>query len=226
MGSGFKTFTAGAVLTASDVNNYLMEQSIMYFATTAARDTAITSPVAGMVAFIDSGDANEGLYVYHGATGGWRKGPGWNAPWGIVPATAGGTSGLGYVLNTATQNITTTETALTSMTVTFTAVANRLYRASLYEPRLNNAGGSPAYFEGKLRFTSVAGTQMQSIVIPSGVGATAVQMFLETVFTTTAGSKVVLATLQTPSGNFNAEGSATQPRIFRVEDIGPSGAPS
>ena len=224
MGSGSKTFTAGAVLTASDVNNYLMEQSITYFATTAARDTAITSPEDGMVAYIGSNDANEGLYTYNGTA--WRKGPGWNAPWGVVPATAGGTSGLGYVLNTATQNITTAETALTSMTVTFTAVANRLYRASLYEPRLNNAGGSPAYFEGKLRFTSVAGTQMQSIVIPSGVGATAVQMFLETVFTTTAGSKVVLATLQTPSGNFNAEGSATQPRIFRVEDIGPSGAPS
>ena len=206
------------------MNNYLMEQSIMYFATTAARDTAITSPEDGMVAYIGSNDANEGLYTYNGTA--WRKGPGWNAPWGVVPATAGGTSGLGYVLNTATQNITTTETALTSMTVTFTAVANRLYRASLFEPRLNNAGGSPAYFEGKLRFTSVAGTVLQSIVIPSGVGATAVSMFIETVFTTTAGSKVVLATLQTPSGNFNAEGSATQPRIFRVEDIGPSGAPS
>jgi hypothetical protein len=226
MGSGYKNFTAGSVLTASDVNNYLMAQSIMYFATTAARDLAITSPVAGMVAFIDSGDANEGLYVYHGATGGWRKGPGWNAPWGLVPATAGGTSSLGYVINTANQNITTTETALTSMTVTFTAVANRLYRASLFEPRLNNAGGSPAYFEGKLRFTSVAGTVLQSITIPSGVGATAVSMFIETVFTTTAGSKVVLATLQTAAGNFNAERSATAPAIFRVEDIGPYGAPA
>ncbi len=83
MGSGYKNFTAASVLTAADLNNYCQSQSVMYFASTAARDAAITSPVAGMVAFIDSGDANEGLYVYHGATGGWRKGPGWNAPWGV-----------------------------------------------------------------------------------------------------------------------------------------------
>ena len=67
MGSGFKTFTAGAVLTASDVNNYLMEQSVMYFATTAARDLAITAPEEGMTAFIGSNDDDEGLYGYDGS---------------------------------------------------------------------------------------------------------------------------------------------------------------
>ncbi len=67
MGSGFKTFTAGSVLTASDVNNYLMEQSVMVFASTAARDSAITAPEAGMVAYINSNDANEGLWVYTGS---------------------------------------------------------------------------------------------------------------------------------------------------------------
>ena len=227
MGSGFKTFTAGAVLTASDVNNYLMAQSIMYFATTAARDLAITSPVAGMVAFIDSGDANEGLYVYHGATGGWRKGPGWNAPWGLVPATAGGTSGLGYVINTTSQNtITTAETALTSMTVTFTAITNRLYRASLFEPSLSNAAGSPGNYSGRLRLTNIAGTQLQAVSVLSGAGVTAVPFIIESVFTATAGSTVVLATLNTAAGNFNALRSATAPAIFRVEDIGPSGAPA
>ena len=54
MGSGFTTFTAGNVLTASEVNNYLMEQSVMVFATTAARDSAITAPVAGMTVYITS----------------------------------------------------------------------------------------------------------------------------------------------------------------------------
>lgn len=67
MGSGFKTFTAGSVLTASDVNNYLMEQSVMVFATTAARDAAITAPEAGMVCYINSDAATEGLYVYTGS---------------------------------------------------------------------------------------------------------------------------------------------------------------
>lgn len=214
--TGWKTWAALEEVTAANMNSYVRDQTVQVFTNSASRSAAITSPTRGLVSLLtDTGEVE----WYYGATTGWR--PPWGKAWGVVTATAGGTSGLGYVLNTATQNITTTETALTSMTVTFTAVANRLYRACLYEPRLNNAGGSPGYFEGKLRFTSVAGTQMQSIVIPSGAGVAPVQMFLETVFTT-SGSKVVLATLQTPSGNFNAEGSATQPRTFRVEDIGPA----
>jgi hypothetical protein len=49
MGSGFTTFTAGNVLTASEVNNYLMEQSVMSFATAAARASAVTAPETGMM---------------------------------------------------------------------------------------------------------------------------------------------------------------------------------
>ena len=51
-GLGKKTFTAGAVLTASDVNGYLMEQSVMVFASAAARSSAIPSPSAGMVTYL------------------------------------------------------------------------------------------------------------------------------------------------------------------------------
>ena len=46
----FKTFTAGEVLTAADVNDYLM-QGVMVFASTTARDAAITSPTNGMITF-------------------------------------------------------------------------------------------------------------------------------------------------------------------------------
>lgn len=52
-GLGKKTFTAGAVLTAADVNGYLMEQSVMYFGGTAARSSAIPTPSAGMVTYIN-----------------------------------------------------------------------------------------------------------------------------------------------------------------------------
>ena len=51
-GAGKKTFTAGEVLTASDVNTYLMEQSVMYFAGTAARSSAIPTPSTGMTSYI------------------------------------------------------------------------------------------------------------------------------------------------------------------------------
>ena len=52
MPSGFKTFATGEVLTASDVNNYLMEQSICVFADATARDAAITSPENGQFVFL------------------------------------------------------------------------------------------------------------------------------------------------------------------------------
>jgi hypothetical protein len=51
-GLGRKVFTAGDVLTASDVQNYLMDQSVMYFATTAARSSAIATPTTGMATYI------------------------------------------------------------------------------------------------------------------------------------------------------------------------------
>ena len=63
MGSGFKNFTAASVLTASDVNNYLMEQSVMSFASTGARDVAITAPEEGMVAVLTADDLTT---IYNG----------------------------------------------------------------------------------------------------------------------------------------------------------------
>jgi len=51
-GAGFRTFTAGEVLTAANTQNFLMDQSIMVFADTTARDAAITSPSEGMFAYL------------------------------------------------------------------------------------------------------------------------------------------------------------------------------
>jgi len=55
-GAGFKVFQDGNVLTASDVNTFMMEQMIMVFASAAARDAAITSPSEGMFAFLKDTD--------------------------------------------------------------------------------------------------------------------------------------------------------------------------
>lgn len=77
-GAGYKNFSAGEVLTSSDVDTYLMEQSTMVFASAAARDTAITAPSEGMVAYLT--DTNL-LCQYSGAawsgigpsSGAWRS---------------------------------------------------------------------------------------------------------------------------------------------------------
>jgi hypothetical protein len=50
-GLGKKTFTAGDVLIAGDVNGYLMDQTVMNFATVAARSSAIPVPSEGMVSY-------------------------------------------------------------------------------------------------------------------------------------------------------------------------------
>ena len=55
-GAGFKSFQDGNVLLASEVNEYMMEQQIMVFASAAARDAAILSPSEGMFAFLKDTD--------------------------------------------------------------------------------------------------------------------------------------------------------------------------
>jgi hypothetical protein len=50
-GLGFKTFNTGDVLSAADVNGYLM-QGVLVFASAAARDSAITSPQEGQFAYL------------------------------------------------------------------------------------------------------------------------------------------------------------------------------
>ena len=65
-GAGKKTWSTGDVLTASDVNTYLMEQSIMVFATETTRDAAITSPTDGMFAYTTTTPADT-LAYYNGA---------------------------------------------------------------------------------------------------------------------------------------------------------------
>lgn len=58
-GAGFKSFTAGEVLTASDTNTYIMEQQVCVFAGTAARGSAIASPSHGQFSFLTDSDSFE-----------------------------------------------------------------------------------------------------------------------------------------------------------------------
>ena len=49
----YKVFTNGSVLQASEVNDNLMNQSVIVFSGSAARASAITSPVEGMVTYLE-----------------------------------------------------------------------------------------------------------------------------------------------------------------------------
>ena len=86
MGSGYRTFTAGEVLTASNVQDYLMDQSVMVFADSTARATNIGTAnfEEGMVSYLEDSDTVE---VYDGSA--WAS---------IAPAS---TSGLTLINTTS-----------------------------------------------------------------------------------------------------------------------------
>lgn len=88
MANGFKVFAVGEVLTAADVNDYLMEQSIGIFADSTARDAQITSPIEGQFAYL--ADTNT-LTYYSGSS--WASYIGEGDITGVTITTAG-TSGL------------------------------------------------------------------------------------------------------------------------------------
>lgn len=64
-GLGRKTFVAGDILTAAQVQGYLQDQTIMVFAGTAARASAIGTPSTGMFTFIT---ATSQLQYWNGTT--------------------------------------------------------------------------------------------------------------------------------------------------------------
>jgi hypothetical protein len=53
----YKVFSNGSVLNASDLNDYLMRQSVMVFSSSTARDSAITGPTEGMVSYLEDTNA-------------------------------------------------------------------------------------------------------------------------------------------------------------------------
>lgn len=89
----FKVFTNGSVLPASELNEYLMQQAVIAFATSTARGLAITSPVEGMLSYLE--DSNT-FQFYNGTA--WQDlldgATGWSdksANYSIVAADRGST---------------------------------------------------------------------------------------------------------------------------------------
>jgi hypothetical protein len=68
-----KEFEAFTRLDASDVNTFLMDQSVMSFAGTAARGSAIGTAVEGMTTFLEDSDQ---LEIWNGSA--------WKSPFGLT----------------------------------------------------------------------------------------------------------------------------------------------
>jgi len=60
----YKTFQNGYPLPASDLNDYLMKQSVIVFASSAARTADIPTPIEGMITYLEDTNRAE---VYNGS---------------------------------------------------------------------------------------------------------------------------------------------------------------
>jgi hypothetical protein len=104
-GAGYKLFATGDVLTAAQVNTFLMQQTVMVFADSAARTTALSGVLAeGMVSYLQ--DTNS-LEVYDGSA--------WVGATGDITAL---TAGTGISITSATGPIPTVAIDSTVATLT------------------------------------------------------------------------------------------------------------
>jgi hypothetical protein len=106
-GAGYKLFQTGDVLTAAQVNTYLNEQTVMVFADSAARTTALTSVLAeGMVSYLQDTNAVE---VYNGSAwvGVGNAGDITEVQAGVGISVASGTGPIPVITNSSTDLITT-----------------------------------------------------------------------------------------------------------------------
>lgn len=67
-GLGYKSFASGEVLTAANLQGYAVDQSVMKFATTADRTTALATPTQGMTSWIDATTSSEQYYAIYNAS--------------------------------------------------------------------------------------------------------------------------------------------------------------
>jgi|DEB0MinimDraft_10_1074344.scaffolds.fasta_scaffold39602_2 hypothetical protein len=95
MAEGFKDFAPGDILTAADVDDYLMRQAVMRFADASARTTALSGVlVEGMMSYLKDTDAVE---VYDGTS--WVAVGGASTDVVVEYLVIGGGGGTGTAVN-------------------------------------------------------------------------------------------------------------------------------
>lgn len=200
----FKTFTAGAVLTASDVNTYLAKQAVVVCTST----TRPSSPPEGMTIYETDTDK---LLSYTTSTTGWV--PPWNMPWGTLAAVS---------TTTATTSIGTSLTLLGGLTSTLTPTANRRLKISWLA---NMSTADTAARAKAVALTDGSGTQLQSWYVSTDANLSYTGQGVH--YMNSTGSSMTWQVRANISANTCATNfTSTSPGILVVEDIGPNGAPA
>ena len=142
-GAGYKLFATGDVLTAAQVNTYLMQQTVMVFASSAARTSALSGVLAeGMVSYLQ--DTNS-LEVYDGSA--------WVGATGDITAL---TAGTGISISSATGPIPTV--AIDTATTVDKDTAQTLTNKTLTSPAINGGTITGPVLVGPEERTTVSAT--------------------------------------------------------------------
>jgi hypothetical protein len=131
---------------------------------------------------------------------------------------------MALATSTTSYTLTTSEVIATGMTVTFTAVANRYYRITYYEPQAQTASFA-SNTQLTLRQTNASGTVLQNTVFTNETNATDQSgMTVIRTMTFSAGSITVVGTAKVSltTGTPQLIRDSTRQAQLLVEDIGPA----
>jgi hypothetical protein len=192
----FKDFVAGTPALASDINTYLMEQSVMTFTNSTARDAALPTPLEGMVCYLTASDH---FQVYNGSA--WVTFDiAWNA-W--TPTLTNLTQGTGATLSAFYARIGKTIVAQVYVTMGTTPtvggqfsislpvdIANSNRSGSIGTCVMRDAGAGVSYLGSVFATSSAPSVARMQTIGTSGTTATLSSQTASNPFTwaTTAGS--------------------------------------
>ena len=139
--------------------------------------------------------------------------------WGIVDTTAGGTSSRGFVNKTdANYAITTSTAAITGLTITWTPVTGRLYKAS-YSLRTETLTSQYIFTRFNIGATVYAA---KADLLPANSGSTITNFVVFTGLSASTTLTVNIFAQTTAVGTTLVSGTVENANTFTVEDIGPS----
>ena len=201
--AGYRTFNTGDVLTAAEVQYNLQNQSIMYFATAAARDAALTAGIVqeGMFAYLADSNATT---FYTGTaweaigdmTNGTLTSP--KETVALVPTGAATTvnietqtASVEYITGAATGNWTTNVTGSVSPAVTLNSTMAIGEQISVV--LLNTNTASAYYPTGFTIDGSVVSPKWLGGTAPSAGNANSIDAYVYTIIKTASATYTVLA---------------------------------
>ena len=127
---------------------------------------------------------------------------------------------MGYVaLTGGLAGISGAATDIPGTSITFTAVANRLYKATWHVYGYKNASGLDVSI---VYFTNAANTVLSDLVVSSPSGNYAVNLSASHVFTVAAGSVTYKLRAASFSGTLSLTAGSTSPLVLVIEDVGPA----